>query len=527
MASRRTAARPAMSKKKHQYQVRPATVTDIDDIIELSRVCYPAEGEGLLVWRRQQLESQLRVFPEGQLVVTHGERVVGSAASLIVGLGRDPYRVHTFLGITDNGMFYNHDPFGKTLYCADINVHPDHRRRGVARMIYDARRDLCRRLNLRRILLGGRMSGYSTVADDMSAEEYARQVEAGVLVDPVLTMQLGCGFEFRRVLPGYLPDAPSRDYGTLLEWTNPDYRSRHRHSSAIRVSCVQYRMRKISNFEGFARQVRYFVDVAAGYDSDFILFPELLTAQLMSFIRVKTPQEAIRRLTEYTERLDALFVELARKYERYIVGGSHPTRVGDRILNIASLYQPDGTVHRQPKLHVTPNERRWWGIDGGSTLRVFETPKARVGILICYDIEFPEAARYLSEQGAEVIFVPFCTDDRQAYLRVRYCAQARAVENQVYVAMAGTVGNLPDTENMDIQYAQSAVLSPSDFPFARDGILAETTPNIETIITTDLDLEALEEAINAGSVRQRRDRRPDLFVFDVKFDQPTEPSSDG
>jgi len=157
-------------------------------------------------------------------------------------------------------------------------------------------------------------------------------------------------------------------------------------------------------------------------------------------------------------------------------------------------------------------------------LRVFQTPKARVGILVCYDIEFPEAARYLADQGAEVIFVPFCTDDRQAYLRVRYCAQARAVENQVYVALAGTVGNLPDTENMDIQYAQSAVLSPSDFPFARDGILAEANANTETVITVDLDLEALEEAINAGSVRQRRDRRPDLFGYSVTLPEPDEPT---
>jgi len=513
-----------MAKSKARYELRAATVSDIDQMVELSGLCYPDEGEGLLVWRPEQLASQLRMFPEGQLVVTQGDRVVGSASALIISLGRDPYRVHTFLGITDNGMFHNHDPFGKTLYCGDINVHPDNRRRGIARMIYEHRRELCRRLNLRRMLLGGRISGYHAVADTMPAEEYAGRVEAGDLVDPVLTPQLKVGFTLQRVLPGYLLDAPSADYGTLLEWVNPDYRMRARQATAIRVSCVQYRMRKISNFEGFARQVRYFVDVAAGYDSDFILFPELMTAQLMSFIRVKTPQEAIRRLTDYTERLDQLFVELAHEYKRYIVGGSHPTQVGDRILNIASLYQPDGIIHRQPKLHVTPNERRWWGIDGGSTLRVFQTPKARVGILVCYDIEFPEAARYLADQGAEVIFVPFCTDDRQAYLRVRYCAQARAVENQVYVALAGTVGNLPDTENMDIQYAQSAVLSPSDFPFARDGILAEANANTETVITVDLDLEALEEAINAGSVRQRRDRRPDLFGYSVTLPEPDEPT---
>jgi predicted amidohydrolase len=244
-----------------------------------------------------------------------------------------------------------------------------------------------------------------------------------------------------------------------------------------------------------------------------VLFPELLTAQLMSYIKARTPIEAIRKLTTLTKRVDDLFIKLAREYSIAIIGGTHPIKAGEKIENVATLYLPDGSFHRQPKIHITPSERRAWGIEGGNTLRVFDTPKARVGILVCYDSEFPEAARYLADNGAEVIFVPFCTDDRQAYLRVRYCCQARAVENQVYVVMSGTVGNLPHVENMDIQYAQSAVLSPSDFEFGRDGILAEASPNIETVITTDLDFESLQEAISNGSVRPRRDRRPDLFRF--------------
>lgn len=83
--------------------------------------------------------------------------------------------------------------------------------------------------------------------------------------------------------------------------------------------------------------------------------------------------------------------------------------------------------------------------------------------------------------GAAILFVPFCTDERQSYMRVRYCAQARAVENQCFVVMAGNVGNLPKVENMDIQYSQSCVLTPCDFPFARDGIASDTTPNVEMV----------------------------------------------
>ncbi len=498
--------------------VRPATLADVDALCALDARAYPDPAEEHVVWRPRQLESHLRVFPEGQLVAEVDGRLVGAASSLVVSLGRDPHRDHTWHGITDHGMFFNHDPFGDTLYGAAVVVDPAWRRRGVGAALYAARRALCRRLRLRRIVLGGRLHGYAAhhAQDPIPAEEYARRVAAGELHDDVLSFQLAQGFRLEKVIPSYLDDPRSLGWGTFLEWLDPAWRPRHRKPRAIRVSCVQYRMRKVRDFEGFARQVRYYVDVAAGYESDFVVFPELFAAQLMSCQDARSPQEAIRQLTAQAPRIEDLLGELAREFQVAVVGGSHPTQAGDRIENVATLYMPDGTRHRQPKLHITPNERRWWGIEGGSTLRVFDTPKVRVGILICYDVEFPEAARHLTDLGAEVIFVPFCTDDRQAYLRVRYCAQARAVENQVYVALAGNVGNLPDTENMDIQYAKSAVLSPSDFTFARDGVLVEADANVETVITTDLDLEALEEAVNAGSVRQRRDRRPDLFGFEVR-----------
>lgn len=498
------------------FRVRPANLNDVSAIVALNELIYPTAHEADVRFTERHLASHLRVFPEGQFVAEVDDRVVGHSSSLVVSLGRDPYRSHTWFGLTDSGMFYNHDPFGDTLYGADTLVHPDHRRKGIGRALYQARADLCRRLNLRRIVLGGRLYDYIQHQDQMSPEEYAKRVEAEDLTDPVMSFQLEQGFSFSHVMPDYVRDPRCQDHATFLEWRNPDFKARYRKPRSIRVSAVQYWMRKIDDFEGFSQQVRYFVDVAAAYGSDFVVFPELLTAQLMSFIDVKTPLEAIRRLTEYTEQLDQMFVELAQEFQISIVGGSHPMEVGSshgpsRIENVATLFLPNGSYHRQPKIHITPNERASWGIEGGNTLQVFDTPKARVGILVCYDSEFPEAARYLADAGAEVIFVPFCTDDRQAYLRVRYCCQARAIENQVYVVMAGTVGNLPDVENMDIQYAQSAVLSPSDFAFARDGILAEASVNSEMVITTDLDFEALEASISTGSVRQRRDRRPDLF----------------
>jgi predicted amidohydrolase len=175
-------------------------------------------------------------------------------------------------------------------------------------------------------------------------------------------------------------------------------------------------------------------------------------------------------------------------------------------------------MFEQPKLHITPNERKWWGISGGSTLRAIDTPKAKIGVLICYDVEFPETARHLADEGVEIIFVPFCTDNRQGYLRVRYCAQARAIENQIYLALSGNVGNLPDVVNMDVQYGQAAVLTPSDFAFARDAVAAEADANEETVLVCDLDLDALHESRSLGTVTPRLDRRSDLFQTVVSVD---------
>jgi predicted amidohydrolase len=219
----------------------------------------------------------------------------------------------------------------------------------------------------------------------------------------------------------------------------------------------------------------------------------------------------MKRLSEYTPKLSQLLSGLAVKHGITIIGGSHPVKKGKELLNLCHVCLPNGQIVEQPKLHITPNERRWWGISGGHTLQTIDTPKARIGVLICYDVEFPEAARYLADSGAEIIFVPFCTDNRQGYLRVRVCAHARAIENQVYVAIAGNVGNLPDVTNMDVQYGQAAVFTPSDFAFARDGIAAEADSNEETVLICDVDLDALHAARHSGTVTPRLDRRGDLF----------------
>jgi len=119
-----------------------------------------------------------------------------------------------------------------------------------------------------------------------------------------------------------------------------------------------------------------------------------------------------------------------------------------------------------------------------------------------------------------ILFVPFLTDTQNAYSRVRLCAQARAIENECYVAIAGSVGNLPNVHNMDIQYAQSVVFTPCDFQFPFNGIKAEATPNTEMILIADVDMDLLTELHNTGSVRNLKDRRKDIFELYRKEPQP-------
>jgi len=506
-----------VSKKKRPIKIREATRDDIPALLELNRVSYPGLPTDNIVWGETHLRSHLRIFPQGQMIAEVSGKILGAVSSLIVDLGPDPLRHHTWTGITDSGYFTNHNPNADTLYGADIYVHPDSRGTGIGAALYEARRQLCRRLNKRRILAGGRLWNYFEHAKEMSPQEYAYRVVANEFKDLVLSFQLREGFALRGVMPNYLSDPKSHNHASLIEWLNPDYKSVSTGSRKVRVACVQYQMRKVKSFADFARQITYFVDVAADYESDFVLFPELVTVQLLSQTQTLSPQEGMRRLSEYTTKYVNLVRGLAKRFGLTIIAGSHPVRENKRLFNVSHVCLPNGLVVPQPKLHITPNERKWWNMNGGNTLQVIDTPTCKIGVLICYDIEFPEAAHYLAEQGAEIIFVPFCTDNRQGYLRVRYCAQARAIENHVYVALAGNVGNLPDVPNMDIQYGQACVLTPSDFAFARDGIKAESDSNEETVLISDIDLDDLHETRSGGTVTPRLDRRPDLFKIVASF----------
>lgn len=491
-----------------KIKLRNLKLSDYEQIAELEFRCFP----GMKPWSIEQFENIINSFPEGQVCIEYNKQIIASSLSLVLNF--DEYSdIHNFADIISSG----HEESGDTLYGIEIMVAPEYKGLKLSRRLYHERKELARKRNLKRIVIGGRIPGYHKYSEKISAREYIEKVITKELIDPVLTPQIANGFTLIRLIPNYLPsDKESLGYATFLEWTNVDYEPGKisvlgSSSNYVRVCAIQYMMRTLKNFDEFAKNCEYFIDVASDYRCDFILFPEMFTTQLLSFFKPMRPALAMRKLSDFTSQYLELFTHMAIKYNINIIGGSHFTIEDNNLYNISYIFKRDGSIEKQYKIHITPSEKKWWGVQPGNKVNVINTDRGKIAVLICYDIEFPELTRIAVSKGANIIFVPFNTDERSAYLRVKYCAQARCVENQVYAVITGCTGNLPFVENLDIHYSQSAILTPSDIPFERDGIAAECSPNIETMIYHDLDTNLIKRHQRLGNVLNWKDRRTDLY----------------
>lgn len=199
--------------------VRGTTATDADALLALQELVYP----NIAPWRRDQLALQLDVFPAGQLVAELDGAIVGCASALVI-LWDEWADEHTWKQITAAGTFKTHNPAGFTLYGAEVFVDPSLRGKHIGHGLYEGRRQLCKQLNLRRIIACGRLPGYHTVANDMSVDLYVKKVLWGDLMDPVLNFQLREGFHYCGIMPDYIPeDLESHGNASLIAWVNPDY----------------------------------------------------------------------------------------------------------------------------------------------------------------------------------------------------------------------------------------------------------------------------------------------------------------
>lgn len=499
----------------HKLETRNLRMSDYEDVKAIMDSAYAGMGGS---WNKNQYTTLMSICPQAQICIEDKGAVVAAALTLIIDYSNLEQN-HSYEDVVSDGRFEGHDPDGDYLYGIDLFVHKDYRGMRLGRRLYDARKELCEKMNLRGIIAGGRIPGYAKYHKELTPGQYIEKVKSREIIDPVLTFQLSNDFHPKRVIRNYIPeDNASRSYAVFLEWNNIFYQAKRKQvwgrKSNVRLGMVQWKMRQFSSVEDLMQQVEFFVDTVSGYNADLMMLPEFFNAPLISPYNQDDPPMAMRRLSGYTEQLRTQILQLAINYNINIVAGSLPECIDNKLYNVSFLCRRDGTWDAQYKLHITPDESDSWGLQGGNELKIFDTDIGKIGILICYDVEFPELSRLLAERGMKILLVPFWTDTKNGYLRIRRCAQARAIENECYVAISGSVGNLPKVVNMDIQYSQSAIFTPSDFAFPHDAIAAEATPNTEMTLIADVDLDLLKELRKHGTVRNLESRRRDLYRID-------------
>ncbi|WP_394907521.1 carbon-nitrogen hydrolase family protein [uncultured Mesonia sp.] len=504
-----------MNNQAPHIELRYLSLNDFEDLKEVFIEIYGDAPDAY--WKKEELRELLKTFPKGQVVVMVNGNLAGCAFSIVVDSKKLDEK-HTYEDVVGDAKFKNHTLNGDMLYGIDIIIKREFRGLRLGRRLYDYRKELCEQLNLKAIVFGGRLPNYHKYAQELTPKAYLEKVRNCEIEDPVLNFQLANDFRPVRILSNYLEgDQQSKEYAVWLQWDNIYYTKDSSRpmptKTEVRLGLVQWQMRSYNNLEELLHQVEYFVESLSGYRSDFALFPEFFNAPLMAKYNHLSEAEAIRELAGYTQPIKEKMMQLAVSHNINIITGSMPEIIEDKLYNVGYLCKRDGLVEQFKKIHVTPDEAQIWGLQGGQEFQVFDTDCGKIGILICYDVEFPELSRILALEGMQILFVPFLTDTQNGYSRVKLCAQARAVENECYVAIAGSVGNLPKVHNMDIQYAQSAVFTPSDFKFPYDGVKAETTPNTEMILIADVDLDALRDLHNFGSVKNLKDRREELYVL--------------
>jgi predicted amidohydrolase len=507
-----------MIKNIENIELHYLTVEDYKQLKEAMIEAYASMPDSY--WREHQITSLIEKFPEGQVIIKINGELAGCALSIVLDYDNFSDK-HTYQDITGNYTFSTHTSDGDVLYGIDVFIKKEYRGLRLGRRLYDYRKELTEKLNLRGIVFGGRIPNYHKYSDSITPKEYIEKVKRKEIHDPVLNFQISNDFHPIRILKGYLEgDENSGEFAVLLEWDNIYYEKVNKKAATkkrvVRLGLIQWQMRLYKDLEELMEQAEFFVDSVSGYRADFALFPEFFNAPLMAGNNHLPESQAIRELAKHTPGIVKKFSELAISYNINIITGSMPEIKDDLLYNVGYICKRDGSTERYEKLHVTPDEAKVWGMQGGNELRTFDTDCGKIGVLICYDSEFPELSRLLADEGMDILFVPFLTDTQNGYSRVRHCAQARAIENECYVAIAGSVGNLPKVNNMDIQYAQSMVFTPCDFSFPANGIKAEATTNTEMILIADVDLDLLKDLNQFGSVRNLKDRRKDIFELKKK-----------
>lgn len=284
----------------------------------------------------------------------------------------------------------------------------------------------------------------------------------------------------------------------------------------LRVAACEYPIDRPASWAAWEGKLRALCVAAAGLGAGLLVFPEYAGMELAALLPEEDGadlERSIRGLQPLREAYLAAHRELAVELGVTILAGSFPWESGGVFVNRAWLCTPDGRTREQDKVVMTRFERELWHIHPGDKLRVFDIPGVRVGVLICYDSEFPLLARQLCEAGADVLLVPSCTDTEAGYHRVMLSCRARALEQQCFVVQSPTSGAAEWSPALDVNTGKAGVFTPVDITFPNDGVLACGAP-AETApwLIADLPLARLASVRRHGQVRNAADWPEQLRV---------------
>jgi predicted amidohydrolase len=279
--------------------------------------------------------------------------------------------------------------------------------------------------------------------------------------------------------------------------------------SAFKLATAQYDIGFFSHWDEFAEKLETWIANAAQQGAKLLVFPEYGSMELASLFGeavYSDLQQQLRTMQTLLPKWHEIHQTLASRYDVLILASSFPTELqAGRVVNRATLFGPQGKLGHQDKLMMTRFETEQWRISGGNHIEVIDTELGRIGILICYDSEFPMIASQQVAAGADLLLVPSCTDTQAGFHRVRIGCPARALEHQCYVVQAPTVGHAPWSEAVDVNTGRASVYTPVDYGFPDDGILAEGTDDEPRWVFATVDLREIARIRAEGQVFNHRD----------------------
>ncbi len=284
-----------------------------------------------------------------------------------------------------------------------------------------------------------------------------------------------------------------------------------KNANKVTVASLCYQLDEINSWQDFTAKINDYVRQAKAQNVDILQFGEFLTIDLMRLINNVEMPELWLAVDKYTDPFNQLFADLANAHNIWIIAGSHVQQKGGIYRNTSSMFGPGSIKHDYSKAHLFGAEKTL-GATGGDGLPVFDTPFGKVGIQLCYDLQFPEGSRLLAREGAQIIFCPAYTVGAQGYWRVRHCAHARAIENSLYVVLSNTIG-VVERSTVGAGFGQAVVTCPSGVNFPPAGLLSQGEVNSTDLLVTELDMDKITQYRQNGETDPLNDQRHDLYTI--------------